>query len=59
MDDVVWNIFNSTWFAEVITYGVSFIILVHDVTFGHQCDYTWLLLVGNRRLGLVQGQMEY
>lgn len=59
MDDVVWNIFDTSGIAQIIAYGVSSIFLVYDVTFGNQRGDPWLLFIGNRRLGLGQSQMEH
>lgn len=59
MDDADWNIFDSVGIVEIVAHGIGAVILVHNVTFGHQCRHFGLLCVRDWRLGLVESQMEH
>lgn len=59
MDDAGRNIFDSVGIIEIVAYGFGAVILVHNVTFGHQCRHLGLLCIGDWRLGLVKSQMEH
>lgn len=54
MDDVSGYIANTIGFTQIFAHGVRAFVLVHDVSFGYQCRYSWILFIGNRRLGLVK-----
>lgn len=59
VDDVHRNFSHTIGSAENSAHGVSTIILVHDVAFGHQRVDSRLLHPRDRRLGMVKGKMGY
>lgn len=59
MDDAGGNIFDSVGIVEIVAHGFGAVILVHNVAFGHQRHHLGLLCVRDRRLGLVESQVEH
>lgn len=45
--------------SEVTTHGVCSEFLVHYVPLSHQRRHSWLLPLGDWRLGLVQSEVEH
>lgn len=48
LDDARGNISDSVGTVEITAHGVCTIVLVYNVSLGHQCGDPWLLFTGNR-----------